>query len=216
MKRTRFVAYGGILTAVSVVLLLLASICPGASWALCISAGTIPAIPLVHRQVRLGIHIYFATSLLAALMVPGKRFVVAYIVLFGVYPLIKYGIERIHRLPAEWACKLLYAALVAALVPGKRFVVAYIVLFGVYPLIKYGIERIHRLPAEWACKLLYAALVAAFLLFLLRLGVLPLGEHAAALPHALLTAAFFIAFACYDILFSKIIALFRMLFRDRP
>ena len=53
-------------------------------------------------------------------------------------------------------------------------------------------------------------------LFLLRLGVLPLGEHAAALPHALLTAAFFIAFACYDILFSKIIALFRMLFRDRP
>ena len=169
MKRTRFVAYGGILTAVSVVLLVLASISPGACWALCISAGTIPAIPLVHRQVRLGIHIYFATSLLAALVVPGKRFVVAYLVLFGVYPLIKYGIERMHRL-----------------------------------------------PVEWACKLLYAALVAAFLLFLLRLGVLPLGEHAAALPHVLLTAAFFIAFACYDILFSKIIALFRMLFRDRP
>lgn len=168
MKRSLFVAYGGLLTACSIVLLLLASVAPGAGWGLCISAGMLPAIPLAHRQVRLGVHIYAATALLAFLVVPGKRFAVAYAVLFGVYPLMKYGIERLHRL-----------------------------------------------PLEWVCKLAYAGCVAGFLLHLLRLGILPLAGRAADAPHAALVLAFLIAFVCYDVLFSKIIALFRIFFRDR-
>ena len=154
MKRSLFAAYGGLLTACSIVLLLLASVAPGAGWGLCISAGMLPAIPLAHRQVRLGVHIYAATALLAFLVVPG--------------------------------------------------------LFGVYPLMKYGIERLHRLPLEWVCKLAYAGCVAGFLLHLLRLGILPLAGRAADAPHAALVLAFLIAFV-----FSKIIALFRIFFRDR-
>ena len=145
MKRSLFAAYGGLLTACSIVLLLLASVAPGAGWGLCISAGMLPAIPLAHRQVRLGVHIYAATALLAFLVVPGKRFAVAYAVLFGVY----------------------------------------------------------------------AGCVAGFLLHLLRLGILPLAGRAADAPHAALVLAFLIAFVCYDVLFSKIIALFRIFFRDR-
>lgn len=140
----------------------------GGRLGLCISAGMLPAIPLAHRQVRLGVHIYAATALLAFLVVPGKRFAVAYAVLFGVYPLMKYGIERLHRL-----------------------------------------------PLEWVCKLAYAGCVAGFLLHLLRLGILPLAGRAADAPHAALVLAFLIAFVCYDVLFSKIIALFRIFFRDR-
>lgn len=167
MKRSLFVAYGGLLTALSVILLVLASVAPGSGWGLCISAGMLPAVPLAHRQVRLGTHIYAATALLSFLVVPGKRFAIAYTVLFGVYPLIKYGIERLHCLPLEWLCKLAYAG---------------------------G--------------------VAGFLLRLLRLGMLSLAGRAADAPHAVLVLAFLAAFVCYDILFSKIIALFRILFRD--
>ncbi|MGM9613768.1 MAG: hypothetical protein ACI3XZ_09685 [Butyricicoccus sp.] len=168
MKHSLFVAYGGILTALSIVLLVLASVSPGSGWGLCISAGMLPAIPLAHRQVRLGIHVYLVTALLALLIVPGKRFAIGYTMLFGVYPLVKYVIERLHCL-----------------------------------------------PLEWLCKLAYAGCIEGFLLYLLRLGMISLTGHAAEMPHGALTLAFLTAFVCYDILFSKIIALFRVLFRDR-
>ena len=168
MRRSLFVAYGGLLTALSVALLSFASVTPGAGWGMCISAGMLPAIPFAHGQVRLGTHIYAATALLSFLVVPGNRYVIAYAVLFGVYPLIKYGIEQMHCLPLEWLCKLAYAG---------------------------GIT--------------------SFLLHLLQRGMLPLTGLAADAPHAVLVIAFLAAFVCYDILFSKIIALFRFLFRNR-
>ena len=77
------VAYGGMLTGISVVFLLLASLMPALGWGLCIGAGMVPAIPLARRQVRMGLLIYVATSLLSAMFVPGKRYVVAYALLFG-------------------------------------------------------------------------------------------------------------------------------------
>lgn len=168
MKHSRFVAYGGILTALSVVLLTLASVTPGSGWTLCICAGMLPAIPLARRQVRLGICVYITSALLALLIVPAKRFAIGYTMMFGMYPLVKYGIERLH-------CLLL----------------------------------------EWLCKLMYAGCIEGFLLHLLRLGMISLTGRVAEVPHAALTLAFFAAFVCYDIVFSKIIALFRILFRDR-
>lgn len=165
MKQTLHVAYGGVLTAFSLILLLLASIVPASGWGLCIAAGTLPSIPLVRGQARVGLIIYAATALLAFLIVPGKRYVVAYTLLFGIYPMIKHAIERIRVLPLEWVCKLLYAGALGLLVLG-----------------------------------------------LFRRGLVPLGERVADLPYLPLWCGFLLAFACYDILFSKIIALFRIVF----
>ena len=167
MKHSVRVAYGGMLTGISVVFLLLASLMPALGWGLCIGAGMVPAIHLARRQVRMGLLIYVATSLLSAMFVPGKRYVVAYALLFGFYPLVKYGIERLHKLPVEWACKLLYAVLL--------------------------------LVALWC---------------FIRWGFLVPEAQVAAFPPFLLAIAFFIAFVCYDVVFSKIIALFRILFRE--
>lgn len=167
MKHSVRVAYGGMLTGISVVFLLLASLMPALGWGLCIGAGMVPAIPLARRQVRMGLLIYVATSLLSAMFVPGKRYVVAYALLFGFYPLVKYGIERLHKLPVEWACKLLYAVLL--------------------------------LVALWCFT---------------RWGFLVPEAQVAAFPPFLLAIAFFIAFVCYDVVFSKMIALFRILFRE--
>ena len=168
MKPTLRMAYGGILTGVSVALLLTASASPWSGWAFCISAGMVAAIPLAHRQVRLGLLVFAATGILSALIVPSKRFVTAYVLFFGLYPLVKYGIEQLRCLPLEWACKLAFAGL-------------------------------------WAVIVLY----------LVRLGLLPLGGRVFGLPHRLLFAAALAGFAGYDIIFSRIIALFRMFFRGR-
>ena len=112
---------------------------------------------------------------------------------------------------------LIYVAtslLSAMFVPGKRYVVAYALLFGFYPLVKYGIERLHKLPVEWACKLLYAVLLLVALWCFIRWGFLVPEAQVAAFPPFLLAIAFFIAFVCYDVVFSKMIALFRILFRE--
>ena len=142
MKPTLRMAYGGILTGVSVALLLTASASPWSGWAFCISAGMVAAIPLAHRQVRLGLLVFAAT-------------------------------------------------------------------------VKYGIEQLRCLPLEWACKLAFAGLLAGLVLYLVRLGLLPLGGRVFGLPHRLLFAAALAGFAGYDIIFSRIIALFRIFFRGR-
>lgn len=116
MKHASRAAYGGLLTAASVVLLALASAFSPAGWALCICAGLAAALPLSHGQARLGVLVYVATSVLAAVIVPGKRYALAYILLFGLYPLVKYGIERMRKRPLEWALKLGYACVLGAAV----------------------------------------------------------------------------------------------------
>lgn len=167
MKYSKQAAYGGMLTCVSIVLLVLASAALAFGWGLCICAGMVPAIALARRQIRTGVLVYAATALLSAVLVPGKRFAIAYTLLFGIYPLIKYGIERLHVLALEWACKLVYAA----------------------------------------------ALLALLWLFIRR-GLLILGSQAGMIPGWALSVAFLAAFVCYDIVFSKIIALFRVIFRE--
>ena len=166
MRSSMRMAYGGVLTAVSVTLLLVASLSAATGWGCCICAGMVPAVPLAKRQVRVGLLIYVATLLLSVLLVPVKRYVLAYMLFFGFYPLVKYGIERLHRLVFEWAAKLGFAAILGAVL--WQFV---------------------------------------------RSGLLILGTRAAALPPLVLFAAYFAAFIFYDIIFSKIIALFRVLFR---
>ena len=167
MKYTTRVAYGGMLTGVSIVLLVFASAAPAFGWGLCICAGMVPAVALARRQVRTGVLVYAATALLAALVVPGKRYAVAYTLLFGIYPLVKYAIEHIRVLAAEWACKLAYAAALMLLL--------------------------------WQ---------------LVQRGLLLLNGQLGSFPIWAIAAAFLAAFVCYDIIFSKIIALFRVIFRE--
>ena len=147
MKPSLFVARGGLLTALSVVVLLLAAAAPAFGWALCVSAGLIAALPLSKRRVRLGILVYAATSFLSGVIVPGKRFVAAYVLLFGLYPLLKYGIERLHCLPLEWGLKLLYVGFLILILSG---------------LLRYGLLSLESHTAELPRGALFALFGAAF------------------------------------------------------
>ncbi len=109
MNKSQFIARGGVLTALSVLLLYLACILPMIRISLCAAGGIVLAMPLSRRRVKLGVTIYIATSMLAILILPQKSVAFAYFWVFGLYTIAKYGIEKLHRLSAQWACKLLFA-----------------------------------------------------------------------------------------------------------
>ncbi len=166
MKNSAQIAYEGLLTALSVVLLWLAAAVPAVGWGGCICAGILPAVMLSKRRVRAGTIIYTSTMVLSLI-----------------------------------------------LLPAKRYAIVYALFFGIYPLVKYAIERLDNLSLEWICKLIYAAITFAVLYFIAKLGLIILVDRLSNQPVFILAALFFIGFIFYDIIFSKMIALFSTLFK---
>lgn len=166
MKKSAQVAYEGLLTAFSVVILWLASAMPAISFAGCICAGLLPAVVISKKRFKAGVIVYTATLFLSLIIVPSKRYVFAYALFFGVYPLVKYAIEQVNNLPIEWILKIIYATFLA---------------FALYVVI--------------------------------RLGLVTINSKLSARPFFFLVVAFFSGFIIYDIIFSKMIALFNMFFK---
>ncbi len=83
---------------------------------LCITSACV-AFAVMECGFRYGILSYIAISVLGFLITPDKSIVLWEFILFlGYYPLIKYLIERLNRLPVEWLIKVCcFAAASAAL-----------------------------------------------------------------------------------------------------
>ena len=105
MKSSAQIAYEGLLTALSVVLLWLAAAVPAIGFGGCICAGVLPAVMLSKRKVRAGAIIYTSTMVLAFILLPNKRYAVAYALFFGIYPFIKYVMryDRFHKVNGKLA-----------------------------------------------------------------------------------------------------------------
>lgn len=115
-QKARQVAMGGILTALSLVSLYLASLTPTGQLGVVAIAGFLPAAAAVSGGLPTGAICYAATGMLGLLIVPDKGGVLLFLLLFGLYPLVKSLIERMDRLPLEWVCKIVFfnAALTVA------------------------------------------------------------------------------------------------------
>jgi len=105
-KGTGRLALSAMFTALSLVLLYGASVIPSGQLGLVAVAGLFPAAAVVSGGSTAGFLCYAATGLLALVLVPDKNTAVLYLLFFGLYPLIKYYIEKIKNLPLEWLCKL--------------------------------------------------------------------------------------------------------------
>ena len=91
---TRQLVSCGILLAVSLVLLYLASVIPGMELTLMAAVGAIVFIVCANNTFRLGRIFYVASVLLALIVAPGKVLILPYIFCLGPYGLIKYGVEK--------------------------------------------------------------------------------------------------------------------------
>ena len=108
-------AFSGICTAISVVLLYIASVVPTARLALCAVASATVCLVMIKSGVKGAFTLYFAVTVLSAIILPDKAIAIAYGGVFGIYPIIKALIEKRHNLYVEWLFKLIVFIIYSAL-----------------------------------------------------------------------------------------------------
>lgn len=105
-SRTRDLTFSGIITAFTVLVLYLESIIPtGRAGFLVLSSFLLCAIYL-ESGLKWLIATYVASFLLAFLLVADKSGLLPFILLFGIYPVLKNFVERIRSIWLEWLLKL--------------------------------------------------------------------------------------------------------------
>ena len=115
MKKNSQIALGGMMAALSVVVMMLTGLIPMAEFALPAIAGLF-LIPIVVEIGQGAAWLtYLAVSLLSFLVAPNKECALYYAIFLGCYPLLKSLLERRKNRAAEWVLKLVvFNALAAA------------------------------------------------------------------------------------------------------
>jgi hypothetical protein len=146
--RARSIAQGGMMTAVSIVLLELGAVFEIASGAAALLAALVPALFFLRGEARTGRLVYGATSALAVLVVPDKFTALVYVLVLGLYTVLRFTVHWQSRVP-RLACKaslVVFWVLLSIVVIQFGFVEE---LVSVSPLIAAA------LAAGWTVFLLY-------------------------------------------------------------
>lgn len=106
-RRAHGVALGGMLTALSLILLLAAGIVPAGELVFPAICGILLVVVVFELNVKWAWSIFTAVSLLGLLLCPSKSVVIYYIFFFGHYPLVKSYVERLHSRVLQWVLKIL-------------------------------------------------------------------------------------------------------------
>lgn len=108
-------ALGGVLAALSLLLLYLATLMPSGRMGMVAVAGLVPAAGVVSGGLAAGLLCYGAAGLLGLLLLPDKGCALLYLIFFGLYPIVKSAVERLRRLPLELLIKLAFFNLVLSI-----------------------------------------------------------------------------------------------------
>ena len=106
-KSARKITYPAVASAVSVVLLLLASVIPSGQLGFVAATVFLTLYSVSASGVMSAVYIYLITSLIALLILPDKVPVVFYASFFGLYPIIKVFAEKLSK-SYSWAIKLIF------------------------------------------------------------------------------------------------------------
>lgn len=109
------VAYGGVLLAVNVILLLLINVIPINTLFIMGLASLPIAIVIMEFGPKSGIAFYIASIVLGFIVMTNKSHWIIYAFTFGIYGLIKYLIEKDKPISLEIALKLIFANVVLVL-----------------------------------------------------------------------------------------------------
>lgn len=107
MKHSSKTALGGIVSALSVTLMLLTAVIPFMTYALPLLAGALLILMVIEISKRWAFVVYVSVSLLAMLVVPDKEAALFYALFFGYYPIIKAPLEKYLPNVVEWIVKAL-------------------------------------------------------------------------------------------------------------
>lgn len=105
-RQAHGVAMGGMVTALSLILLVAAGIVPTMEFVFTAIAGILLIVAVLDLQMKWAWGIFVAVTLLGLLLCPDKSVVIFYLFFFGHYPLVKNYIERLHSRVLQWVLKL--------------------------------------------------------------------------------------------------------------
>ena len=111
-KSASRVATGGVFAALSLLLLYGATLLPSGRIGMVAVAGLVPAAAVISGGVGAGFLCYGATALLGLLLLPDKGCALLYALFFGLFPMVKYAVERLRKLPVELMLKLAFFNLI--------------------------------------------------------------------------------------------------------
>lgn len=101
-------AFSAMLTALAVITLLAADLLPTAQLALCCFAGFFVGAAVASFGYGAGLMCWGAASALGLIVLPAKGSALLFLLMFGIYPVLKGKVERLGRPALVWAVKLLY------------------------------------------------------------------------------------------------------------
>lgn len=146
MKRTKYIALGGILSALSVVILYISSLLPGYAIPAAAVSGLLTAAAVIHggrKGISLGCAVFAVSAIISLLILPQKNAAIWYLFIFGHYGVTKSAIERISRVALEWAAKAaVYTAaffILYVFLPKAFAALTDLIPFGLVPVYFVGI-----------------------------------------------------------------------------
>lgn len=107
MKNGQKIALGGVMSALSLMLMMLTGLIPASDYSLPAIAGVALVPVAAELGRRWGLLCWGAVSLLSVFLVPVKESALLYVVFLGYYPIIKSLLENGRGRVVEWALKLL-------------------------------------------------------------------------------------------------------------
>lgn len=148
-------AFAGICSAVSVVVLYLASVLPTGRLVMCAVASAAVCMMMIKFGYKGALMMYAAVSVISFIILPDKTIFFGYALFFGNYPVVKALIEQKNNIVAEWILKL--------------------AAFCIYGLLAYGGMRLffgQTLVFEYALWIMFAGMLAVASVFDVALSLL--------------------------------------------
>ena len=106
--RSRKVAFGAVVAALSLVLMLLTAVLTVGTYALPCFAGILLVVIVIEFGVPWAIGVYAGVSVLSFLLVSDKEAALYYVLILGIYPILKSFFERIKIKWLSFLLKLVY------------------------------------------------------------------------------------------------------------
>lgn len=107
-SNARKIALNGILGALALVSLFLATVMPTNRLALYALSSFFISVAIVESGIKAGWLFYASTALLALIILPEKLGLVPYVIFFGFYGIAKYYIEKLNKIFLEYILKFIY------------------------------------------------------------------------------------------------------------
>ncbi|MDR0288097.1 MAG: hypothetical protein LBI03_10410 [Clostridiales bacterium] len=94
MKKTSLTAFGGIITALSVLIMFLSGVLPFLTYTLPAFAGALLIIVIEESDIKWSLMVYVSVSLLSLILIPNKESAILYLFFFGYCAVLQSFLEE--------------------------------------------------------------------------------------------------------------------------